>query len=283
MAIEPPPPLPPTGPHPLPNHYPCYISREPSGSKGNILFLPFQTGASLSPSWIGLIQDRALPGTALVLWCAGIAPVRTPHVRTVVCVAVFLVSFSLHILSKFFIIFLGSFYSCIHPHLECTVQKTSLYTLSAVGREYWVIYRGPGFLAVLWFGSSPTPFPLSFRSASCLSFSVFLCVADQACWRPTGERGRGWARSRIIRPQESLVFYKSFNTLCQQRWERSSVKCTCIPRKSSPLKIIQYSLDVGQRRVPHKVQSQLKFEHPVWTYLITPHLHFTIIYIDRLF
>jgi hypothetical protein len=23
-------------------------------------------------------------------------------------------------------------------------------------REYWMIYRGPGFLAVLWFGSSPT-------------------------------------------------------------------------------------------------------------------------------
>ncbi len=24
-------------------------------------------------------------------------------------------------------------------------------------REYWIIYRGPGFLRVLWFGSSPTP------------------------------------------------------------------------------------------------------------------------------
>jgi hypothetical protein len=24
-------------------------------------------------------------------------------------------------------------------------------------REYWMIYRGPGFLAVAWFGSSPTP------------------------------------------------------------------------------------------------------------------------------
>jgi hypothetical protein len=32
--------------------------------------------------------------------------------------------------------------------------------------------------------------------------------------------GRGWARSRIIRPQESLVLYKSFNTLCCRciRW-----------------------------------------------------------------
>ncbi len=27
--------------------------------------------------------------------------------------------------------------------------------------EYWMIYRGPGFLAVVWFGSSPTPSPVS--------------------------------------------------------------------------------------------------------------------------
>ncbi len=33
----------------------------------------------------------------------------------------------------------------------------------------------------------------------------------KTCWR---ERvGRGWMRSRIIRPQESLVFYKAFSTL----------------------------------------------------------------------
>jgi hypothetical protein len=37
------------------------------------------------------------------------------------------------------------------------------------------IYRGPSFLAVVRFGSSP-PLP----SASCPSFSVFLCVAGQA-------------------------------------------------------------------------------------------------------
>jgi hypothetical protein len=29
-----------------------------------------------------------------------------------------------------------------------------------------------------------------------------------------GEGRRGWARSRIIRPQESLGLYRSFNTLC---------------------------------------------------------------------
>ncbi len=55
----------------------------------------------------------------------------------------------------------------------------------------------------------PPPRP-PLPSASCLSFSVFLCVSGCAYWR---ERGRGWGRSQIIRPQESPVFYKSFNTL----------------------------------------------------------------------
>ncbi len=32
-----------------------------------------------------------------------------------------------------------------------------------------------------------------------------------------GEGGRGWARSRILRPQESLVLHISFNTLCSSR------------------------------------------------------------------
>ncbi len=30
----------------------------------------------------------------------------------------------------------------------------------------------------------------------------------------TGEREMGWARSQIIRPQETLALYKAFNTLC---------------------------------------------------------------------
>ncbi len=56
-------------------------------------------------------------------------------------------------------------------------------------REYWIICRGPGFLAVVWFGSSPTLSPLP--SASCLSFSILLCVASRAYWRE-----RGWSRSQ---------------------------------------------------------------------------------------
>jgi len=55
----------------------------------------------------------------------------------------------------------------------------------------------------------PHPFsPL--LSASCLSFSVFLCVAGRGNSRE-GEEGMG--RMQIIQRRESLVFYKSFNTL----------------------------------------------------------------------
>ncbi len=60
------------------------------------------------------------------------------------------------------------------------------------GREYWRIYRGPGFLAAVWFGSSPSPL---LPSASCPSFLAFLCCRSTSLL--TGEGGRGWARSRI--------------------------------------------------------------------------------------
>ncbi len=73
-------------------------------------------------------------------------------------------------------------------------------------REYWIIYRGPGFLAVVWFDSTSTPSPLPpFPLASCFSFSVFLCVRRPSLL--TGEGGGGLSRN--IWPQESLALYKS--------------------------------------------------------------------------
>ncbi len=73
-----------------------------------------------------------------------------------------------------------------------------------VGREYWVIWRGPGFLAVVWFAPPP---PLSRQQVVSLSSS--------SCWREGG--GGGWGRS------QSLVFYESFNTLCWRDWNESSI------------------------------------------------------------
>ncbi len=68
-----------------------------------------------------------------------------------------------------------------------------------------MIYSGPGFVALVRFGSSRTPSsPLP--SASWLSFSISLCSAGRAYWR---ESGRGWARSQIIRPRERLALYNT--------------------------------------------------------------------------
>ncbi len=89
-------------------------------------------------------------------------------------------------------------------------------------RESWIIYREPGFLAVVWFGSSPFPpsphFPQS--PVSKLSLFPFLCVAGRAYWR---ERGGG-EREAVIRRRESLVLYKSFYTLWDNLFGRLAVR-----------------------------------------------------------
>jgi hypothetical protein len=77
------------------------------------------------------------------------------------------------------------------------------------------IYRGPGLLAVVWFGS--------YSPASHSSPSVSSTDDTEEGWeRETtfsrGKGGGGWARSRCIRPQESLVLYKSFNTFWGDVW-----------------------------------------------------------------
>jgi hypothetical protein len=85
-------------------------------------------------------------------------------------------------------------------------------------REYWMIYRRPGFLAVVWFGSSH-----SLLSARCFSFSIILCVADRA-HSLTGEgRRRGWEGSQMILQRESMVLYKSFNTLWVKIFQKDNI------------------------------------------------------------
>jgi hypothetical protein len=79
-------------------------------------------------------------------------------------------------------------------------------------REHWMIYWGPGFLGVVWFGSYPTPTPL------CHVQDVYF--SQSSCESPIeltdGRRGRGvkLGRGQIIRRQGSLTFCNSFNTLC---------------------------------------------------------------------
>jgi hypothetical protein len=83
-------------------------------------------------------------------------------------------------------------------------NKTSSSKRMSKTRKDWMIYRGPSFLAVVY-DLAPRPTP-SHLFSNCLSFSV----VGPAYWQ---ERGRGRAWSRIIRPQESLALYQSFNPL----------------------------------------------------------------------
>ncbi len=72
----------------------------------------------------------------------------------------------------------------------------------------WMIYTGPGFFAVAWFGSSPTPTPspVSKHERDTQKTEKERQLAD-------GRGGRGWGWSQIIRRRESLVLDKSFKTL----------------------------------------------------------------------
>jgi hypothetical protein len=90
--------------------------------------------------------------------------------------------------------------------------------LTILSREYLMYYRGPGFSChrTLWLFPPATP--------SCLSFSVFLCVAGRAYWRERGE-GRekepNHSPTRKPRPLLSIncsllqsLLYKGQTVLC---------------------------------------------------------------------
>ncbi len=84
-------------------------------------------------------------------------------------------------------------------------------------REYWVIYRGPGFRAVYDL-APPPPLPPSRQQVVFLSQS-----SSMSPFELTDRRG-AWRRSQIIRRRESLVLYKSFNTLCSTITAESEVR-----------------------------------------------------------
>jgi hypothetical protein len=99
--------------------------------------------------------------------------------------------------------------------MMCVYEKCGYarYKLHWRGREgipesiKW-LNEDQGFLAVIIFGSSPIPFPPSVSSA-CDTQDDW--ERETTCWQKRGKGGRG--RSQIILRRESLVLYKSFNTL----------------------------------------------------------------------
>jgi hypothetical protein len=84
-------------------------------------------------------------------------------------------------------------------------------SLSLAPREYWTIYRGQGFLAFVWFCSSPPPHPHSPESK--LDPPTDRKTEKERQVADGRGEGGGWMRSQIIRWRESLALYKSFNTL----------------------------------------------------------------------
>ncbi len=97
---------------------------------------------------------------------------------SVLLTTIFIASGSLAQISK-------NIWSCtIETKIRCNAAiLTQIGKNSRNLKEYWMIYRGPGFLAVL-FGSSPPPRP-SLLSRSYISFAVFPSVAS----RDTDGRG----------------------------------------------------------------------------------------------
>ncbi len=80
-----------------------------------------------------------------------------------------------------------------------------------------MIYREQGFLAMLDMAPSP-PLP-SVGSRIDRRHRGILRKRDNLL---TVEGERGLGRSQIIRRQESLVLYKSFNTICTKHFSRVS-------------------------------------------------------------
>ncbi len=77
--------------------------------------------------------------------------------------------------------------------VTCLIYKKSFSvrnTVEECPREYWIIYKRPGFLAFVRFGSSSTPFRPPLPSVSCLSFFLSLPVCCRSTLL-TGEGGGG--------------------------------------------------------------------------------------------
>jgi hypothetical protein len=94
---------------------------------------------------------------------------------------------------------IAAYYSSSYSYLAF-----AFYAAIFVTRGHWMIYRGLGFLAVEGFGSSPPP-PPSLPSASCISFSVLLCVVSRAYWRERGGGDGGGAKSYYGRKDWSSI------------------------------------------------------------------------------
>ncbi len=101
-------------------------------------------------------------------------------------------------------------------------------------REYWMTYRRPDFLAVVLFGSSATTSsPSSGDTQEDWKKDILLLECER----------RGWGRSQIIQPQDSLVLNKSF-----------------VLSTSVQLQAKEYAPSSGSKRAVQRLKSEKGFQ-----------------------
>jgi hypothetical protein len=87
----------------------------------------------------------------------------------------------------------------------------------------WMMYRGPDFLVVIWFVSSPPPPPLPLRSVSSTGDTQWDWEGETTCWE---ERGKGVGEEPIIRPQKawSYINHSILSEIERDDWNVENVQ-----------------------------------------------------------
>ncbi len=86
--------------------------------------------------------------------------------------------------------------SRLSPHWKVKNAAFAHFKLVFFFQRVCMIYRWPGFLAIVWFSSTSTTPPPRLSRLMCRRSSLL-----------TGERGKGWGRSQITRRRESMVLH----------------------------------------------------------------------------
>jgi hypothetical protein len=103
-------------------------------------------------------------------------------------------------------------------HLNITPVKNSKNISAHQAESFGWFIEGQAFSPSHDSAPRPQHFPPHLPSVGSTGNTLEYWERETTRWRESGQC-RGWARSRIIRPQESLVLFKSFNTLWHQNWK----------------------------------------------------------------